>query len=397
MRTTGVTLRKIKRPVKNSKVRFEWHLRWHGTDGKHYCRKLADCRQMTKREAEKRRRDFQVEMDRKEIPRDKPQSMTLDEFCRFHEQAIGDTRKPSTRYEYRLAIQHASNALGKDRLIGSIGASEVGRIRAKMTASTTSKGKVIGRLRAMFNRAKDWELVTDNPFTKQPMPPPKTRQMRIFDLHEIDAMVKVAPTIWWRAFIQLGYTSGLRLKEVLNLQWRDVDLESDSVTVVGKDAEDRQTPAGITYRTLSWSPKTHQRRSVPVPETTVAILNKLKAASDGSPYCFISLDRLLVLETKRQSGILRERFEVMNNVLRNFKVIQRYAAKTLENEDWVTGTVHDLRRSYGTRMADFIPMHALMKWMGHSDISVTEKYYLDVSDQHAETARGAFSAVRDSS
>ena len=39
-------------------------------------------------------------------------------------------------------------------------------------------------------------------------------------------------------------------------------------------------------------------------------------------------------------------------------------------------------------------MHVLMKWMGHSDISVTAKYYLDVSDQHAETARSAFSAVR---
>ncbi len=349
---------------------------------------------MTKREAEKRRRGFQVEMDRKEIPRDKPQSMTLDEFCCFHEQAIGDTRKATTRYEYRLAIQHACNALGNDRLIRTIGTIDAGRIRRKMTASTTTKGKVIGRLRAMFNRAKDWELVTDNPFTKQPMPPPKTRQMRIFELHEIDAMVKVAPTLWWRAFIQLGYTSGLRLNELLHLQWRNVDLKSESVTVVGKEAEDCRAPDGTTYRTLSWSPKTHQRRSVPIPETTVAILNKLKAASDGSPYCFISLIRLLILETKRRSGLLRERFEVMNNVLRNFKVIQRHAAETLETEDWVTGTVHDLRRSYGTRMADVVPMHVLMKWMGHSDISVTAKYYLDVSDQHAETARSAFSAVR---
>ena len=84
----------------------------------------------------------------------------------------------------------------------------------------------------------------------------------------------------------------------------------------------------------------------------------------------------------------------MNNVLRNFKIVQRQAAETLEAEDWVIGTVHDLRRSYGTRMADVVPMHVLMKWMGHSDISVTAKYYLDVSDQHAETARSAFSAVR---
>ncbi len=387
-----MTLQKIKRRTKNCKVRFEWHLRWHGTDGKHYCRKLADCRQMTKREAEKHRREFQVEMDRNEVPRDKPQSMTLEEFCRFHEQVIGDTRKPTTRYEYRIAIQHACNALGKDRLIRTIAAIDVGRLRSKMTASPTTKGKVVGRLRAMFNRAKDWELVTDNPFTKQPMPPPKTRQKRIFELYEIDAMVKVAPTVWWRAFIQLSYTSGLRLNELLHLQWRDVDFTGQSVTVVGKEAEDFQAPDGTTYRTLSWSPKTHERRSVPIPETTVAKLSQMRAISDESPYCFVSLDRLTALETKQRSGILRERFEVVNNVLRDFKVIQRHAAEALEAEDWVTGTVHDLRRSYGTRMADVVPMHVLMKWMGHSDISVTATYYLDVTDQHAETARGAFAA-----
>ena len=393
-KSTSVHLRKIKRPTNDCKVKYEWHLRWHGTDGKHYCKKLDDCSKMTKREAEKHRRDFQTELDRKEVPRNKARPMTLEEFCKFHEQTIGDTRKPSTKYEYRLAIQHACNALGKDRLISNIATSDAGRIQSKMTASATSKGKVIGRLRAMFNRAKDWELVTDNPFTKQPMPPPKSSKKRIFDLHEIDAMIKVAPTLWWKAFIQLGYTSGLRLKEILNLQWRDVDLKDASVIVVGKDAEDLQTPDGTSYRTLSWSPKTHQKRSVPIPETTVAILNKLKSTTDGSPYCFISLDRLVILEDKRQAGILRERFEVVNNVLRSFKVIQLHAAKTLDVKEWEIGTVHDLRRSYGTRIADAVPMHVLMKWMGHSDISVTANYYLDVSDHHAEKARGAFGAMR---
>ena len=88
-------------------------------------------------------------------------------------------------------------------------------------------------------------------------------------------------------------------------------------------------------------------------------------------------------------GNRRSRAETCNNVLRAFGRIQRQAAKRLSVDDWEIGTVHDLRRTFCTMMADVVPMHALQAWAGHSDIAVTARFYLEVSDSHADQARAA--------
>ena len=56
-------------------------------------------------------------------------------------------------------------------------------------------------------------------------------------------------------------------------------------------------------------------------------------------------------------------------------------------------SIHDLRRTYGTRRADVVPMHVLQKWMGHSDASVTARFYLGQSEHHAALARSAFDSA----
>jgi integrase len=248
----------------------------------------------------------------------------------------------------------------------------------------------------MFNHARRWGLVDDNPFAGQPMPKSQSRPKRIFNPEEIKAMIAVAPSLWWKAFIQLAYTSGLRRNELLHLQWRDVDFDNAVIQVTAKNRT-RFAVGQAEYWTLEWSPKSHHVRAIPLPHETLAILKQLKAASDSSLYCFISLERLATMERKRAAGTLRARYEAVNNVLRDFKVIQQHAAKSSGSKDWIVGTIHDLRRTYGTRLADIVPMHVLQRWMGHSDIAVTSSYYLDVSSHHGEQARRAFEAHRYSS
>lgn len=111
-------------------------------------------------------------------------------------------------------------------------------------------------------------------------------------------------------------------------------------------------------------------------------------------YLFVDLERLAVINEKMRDGTWRDRAETCNNVLRDFKVIQKTAAGHLGNDDWAIGNIHDLRRTYGTRLADVVPMHVLQKWMGHSDASVTARFYLGQSDHHAALARDAFDAQR---
>ncbi len=58
---------------------------------------------------------------------------------------------------------------------------------------------------------------------------------------------------------------------------------------------------------------------------------------------------------------------------------------------WEHGTIHDLRRTYGTRMARVVPMHVLKEYMGHSKITTTQSYYLAAETQDADRARAAHS------
>ncbi|MCH8891549.1 MAG: site-specific integrase [Myxococcales bacterium] len=129
---------------------------------------------------------------------------------------------------------------------------------------------------------------------------------------------------------------------------------------------------------------------MPIPDRTVESLRRLKAESDGSPYLFVDFERLGHINSRMRDGLWRDRAETCNNVLRGFQVIQRRAAESTGAQSWTIGNIHDLRRTYGTRLADVVPMHVLQKWMGHSDVSVTARFYLGQSEHHAALARGAF-------
>ena len=51
-----------------------------------------------------------------------------------------------------------------------------------------------------------------------------------------------------RALLELFYSSGLRLSELCALHWRDLDLASGLVTVLGKGGKQRQVPVGSHAR-----------------------------------------------------------------------------------------------------------------------------------------------------
>lgn len=262
---TPVHLRKIGRPTANGKTRQEWHLRWHGTDGKHYCKKLGNCNQMTKRDAEAKRRETQVEMDRNEIPRDRSRAMTLSEFAEYHEKMIGSDRRPTTIYEYKHSAKLAEEALGSAATIQAITAADVGKLRNRLKGSAATRAKHISRLRAMFNNAKRWGLIHgENPFANQPMPRFTARSMRIFPPAEIEAMIEAAPVIWWKAFILLGVTAGPRKEEMLNLMSRDLDVNARTISITPKKAEKFTGPDGKEYETLECAPKTYANRTIPI-------------------------------------------------------------------------------------------------------------------------------------
>jgi len=160
---------------------------------------------------------------------------------------------------------------------------------------------------------------------------------------------------------------GLRLGEVLNLTWPDVDFERSQVRVVRKVASERRS---------AWTPKDKDMRIVPLPSLGVSVLVELQlAAADGQEYVFVN-----------GKGPARGDRVKRQNMWRDFQAIREKAGLP-------KCSFHDLRKSYCTNLAAAVPLHVVQQLAGHADIRTTRKHYVKVRDEQIDSARRALEEV----
>ncbi|MCP3903799.1 MAG: tyrosine-type recombinase/integrase [Planctomycetes bacterium] len=394
---TDVRLYQAKRPTRGDPKRKVWLIRWYGTDGRRYCETIGVVGKLTKREAEAIRRDKQSKIDCNVTRPNRPKRITLSALIDRHVEAIKIARQPRTIRQFRTAGNHAVAALGGETVAAKIDRAAADRVVRHLSEAGLSRAtirKTISKLRTVFRRALDENLVAENPFASIELPKIQPRQKRIFTRDEVVSMLKEAPSAWWTAFITVAVGSGLRLGELLNLTWRDVDLKRGEITVAAKRAGRFEVSDDGDFPIFEWSAKSHTERVVTISDEAVEALTELRGTSDGSVYVFVCLERLLALDAKQKAGTLRGDFEIVNNVLRDFKTIQSHAFTKMKGEHPI-GTVHDLRKTYGTWMSEAVPMHVLQRLMGHADISTTARFYLGTVDAYSDRIRNALSVKTD--
>lgn len=379
-----------------------WTLRWWGTDGKRYSESIGIVGEMTKNEAETARRAKEQAIGGGSIPRDRPPAMTLREFFKHDAESVRGTVKLNTLESIKHAATHASKAWGDDLLIANVNRQHVGRLKAYLLDEAKVAGSTFAKtcrtLKAMFNRAVKEGLIHTNPFVGVRMPKTQSRAKRIFSPEETRAMRAVAPTLWWETLIAVAETTGLRKSELLNLMHTDVDLTNKTLRVSAKKAGTFTVKDRGIFPILEWSAKSYEERTLPLPDPTVQLLMRLRAQSDGSPYVFLTLERLAKVATEiKIKGKLGPNYEIINNLKARFDLIQKKARKRLAEErgvsvddmHWQPGTLHDLRRTYGTRMARIVPMHVVKEYMAHAKITTTQEFYLAAETEDADRAREA--------
>ena len=184
--------------------------------------------------------------------------------------------------------------------------------------------------------------------------------------------------LWWRVLLALAYTSGGRRDELLNLTWSDVDFETQTVQFAPKRAS-----AVI----LAWEHKDHQIRQVPIPSETLQLLVNLQLETEeATSYAFIGKARLSHILHRRAQGDWEPDSEIINNLVRNLKVMCRHAGVN-------PFTFHDLRRSCITNWSKKLPIQTVQHLAGHSSIETTRRYYLSVQQSDLNMARQVQSKV----
>ncbi|MGQ9570198.1 MAG: site-specific tyrosine recombinase XerD [Thermodesulfovibrionales bacterium] len=145
--------------------------------------------------------------------------------------------------------------------------------------------------------------------------------------------------------LELLYSSGLRVSELVSLKVEDINLESGFIRVIGKGSKERVVP--VNMRAI-------EKLRNYIKKERLEILKKRE-----SPYLFI---------TGRGRPMTRQRFW--------------QAIRLLGKKKGLELSPHTLRHSFATHMLEGgADLRSVQKMLGHSDISTTQIYTKVTTDR----------------
>ena len=176
---------------------------------------------------------------------------------------------------------------------------------------------------------------------------------------EQDALLRVIRGHRSELFISIMYWCGLRPSEVSALQWKDIDLEKNTISVYKAVKTDgtiggTKSPSGV--------------REVPIP-INLSLLLKKHRREPFSLVCEQRNGHHTKWSVRRMWADVKKRVET--DLGRPFDA-----------------RLYDIRHTYCTNLEKAgVPINIASRLMGHSDISITSKIYTHASDEAIEIAR----------
>jgi len=322
--------------------------------------------------------------------RDKAPKATLSSFCKDWLNARKPDLSAASCELYHYTIKRLETYFGKEVCLQDITPKDAVVFVSKQKSlakghegeelSDWSREQIKRYCKLIFAAAVKWRLIPANPFDALSFKKPATKRWHRVSTKEYQALLEAAPTLRWKVFYALAYTSAARLHELFSLTWNDIDFENGYIVVTNREATEQMPPFHI---------KDHEARRIPLPAHTVDLLTQYHAqAPEGVPYILLDKDRYERVKAKwrklrEQRRPWRNRYMV-NNVLRDFKShFKRAGIKPVGKL-----TIHTLRKSCGQNWADYLPMNVVKELMGHSNIATTAEFYNQIdSDHEAKAAR----------
>jgi integrase len=278
--------------------------------------------------------------------------------------------KPSVVSSYESALeQHVYEAMGARRL-AQLERRQVQafveHLIAQGLAPSTIRN-VLMPLRVIYRRAQRDAIVAHDPIAGIELPANRAVRPRGFVTHQDAAVLIACVPDRDRSAWALAFYAGLRLGELLALEWHDVNLAASELHV------DR---AWCSHTKQVTEPKTAAaKRTVPVPDELRRVL---------------LAHRLL---TGRPAGLVVQRED--GGVESGDAIADR--AEKAWKADGIASLavgVHEMRHGYASMMIRAaVPITALSRFMGHSSITVTIDRYGHLYPQDREAAAAAVNAL----
>jgi integrase len=352
----------LARPVSGHVFRVErargpvWYAKYRLPDGRQIQRKLGPAwtargrppaGYFTKRTAEAWLDDVLAEARRGELPGMVATGATVAdaaaEWLRWaeHDRAC----KPSTMSDYRHTADRITRDLGEVRL-EDVTPEMLERWKTTLKCSNRTVAKYLVVLHGIFRRAmKVWRLPR-NPVADVERPRFRVSDdIDAFSPEEVHALVRAAGSSQDACLYLAAAFTGLRLGELLALQWRDVDFTGEAIRV----RRSYNVHGGVG------TPKSGKVRSVPMVAEVAQALARL-----GEREWFTGDEDLVFagdLGKYLDASALRDRYKA---------ALDRAGLRRLR--------FHDLRHTFGTLAVRKAEIPAVQAWMGHAHVGTTMRY-----------------------
>jgi integrase len=293
-----------------------------------------------------------------------------DEWLRYLEHEKRPPAAPSTVMDYRGAVEsRLVPALGADTPLTGIDTERIDAYRKKLLAekglSDRTVQKYMTMLSGIFKRAKRLEWITADPHANvEKVRVSRSGAYNALKPVEVEAVARAATSDLDAAIIRVAAFTGLRLGELRELRWDDVEFAQANLIV-------RQS---YTRHDIG-PPKGKVIRSVPlIDQATVALEGLSRRGYFTEPgdlvFCTEAGDRI-------SDDALRKRF---------------YAALVAAGLGHLRAdtrprrfTFHDLRHTFGTLAAREWPLQDVQQYLGHKDIQTT-MIYVHAQPKHKAAA-----------
>ena len=207
--------------------------------------------------------------------------------------------------------------------------------------STAPKGyKVYYRtLKAAFNRAKLWGYISVNEFEKIKLPRIQKIKEDYLSSDDVKLIIEQAVTALIKNVIVFAFNTGMRLSEIVFLEWASVNLNKKIITVGSE----------------RFVTKSKKVRHIPMNETVYQLLLSIKPADKQNKKYVFGKTTSMHYTSDFFSKKFKEAFK-----------------KTEIKTDYC---FHSLRHGFASRLAQLgVPIITISKLLGHSSISTTMIY-----------------------
>ena len=216
--------------------------------------------------------------------------------------------------------------------------SYIRKLKERKLTPTTIIRKVAS-LRGFFKWAYSMNILEKNPASTLEQPKVPKKLPKVISLKEIDEMLSTKITPVQQVMLELLYSCGLRVSELVNLKLNDIDLNSKYVRCFGKGSKERIIPVGS--KAVEALKKYFYERQILVKKYN------------------LSTKKVLILD----SGRTANRQDVYNFIHATGKLIHKNISP------------HTLRHSFATHLLENgADLRVVQELLGHSDVSTTQLY-----------------------